>query len=35
VNPKLIKYAEWIVAILLSAAVLFVFFVRATHAGAL
>lgn len=34
-NPKLIKYAEWIVAILLSATVLFVFFVRATHAGAL
>jgi len=35
VNPKLIKYAEWIVAILLSATVLFVFFVRATHAGGL
>jgi len=35
VNPKLIKYAEWIIAILLSAAVLFVFFVRATHAGGL
>jgi len=35
VNPKLIKYAEWIIAILLSAAVLFVFFVRAAHAGGL
>lgn len=34
-NPKLIKYAEWIVAILLSATVLFVFFVRTTHAGGL
>jgi hypothetical protein len=35
VNPKLIKHAEWIVAILLSATVLFVLFVRATHAGPL
>jgi hypothetical protein len=35
VNPKLIKHAEWIVAILLSATVLFVFFVRTTHAGEL
>jgi len=35
VNPKLIKSAEWIVAILLSATVLFVFFIRATHAGGL
>jgi hypothetical protein len=35
VNPKLIKHAEWIVAVLVSATVLFVFFVRATHAGAL
>ena len=34
-NPKLIKQAEWMVAVLLSATVLFVFFVRATHAGAL
>lgn len=34
-NPKFIKHAEWIVAILLSATVLFVFFVRATHAGGL
>lgn len=34
-NPKLIKYAEWIVAVLLSAAVLFLLIVRATHAGAL
>ena len=34
-NPKLIKHAEWIVAILLSATVLFVFFVRTTHAGGL
>ena len=34
-NPKLIKYAEWIVAILLSTTVLFVLFVRATHAGPL
>ena len=34
-NPKFIKHAEWIVAVLLSATVLFVFFVRATHAGAL
>jgi len=35
VNPKVIRAAEWIVAILLSATVLFVFFVRATHAGGL
>jgi len=35
VNPKLIKYAERIIAILLSATVLFVLFVRAMHAGAL
>jgi hypothetical protein len=35
VNPKLIRYAEWIVAVFISATVLFVFFVRATHAGAL
>jgi hypothetical protein len=35
VNSRAIKIAEWIVAILLSGAVLFVFFVRATHAGAL
>jgi hypothetical protein len=35
VNPKLIKYAEWIVAILLSATVLFLLTVRATHAGGL
>lgn len=34
-NPKLIKYAEWIVAVLLSAAVLFLLIVRVTHAGAL
>ena len=34
-NPKVIRAAEWIVAILLSAALLFVFFVRATHAGGL
>ncbi len=34
-NPKLIKHTEWIVAVLLSATVLFVFFVRATHAGGL
>jgi hypothetical protein len=34
-NPKLIKHAEWIVAILVSATVLFFLFVRATHAGAL
>ena len=34
-NPKLIRYAERIVAILLSATVLVVFFVRATHAGGL
>jgi hypothetical protein len=35
VNSKLIRTAEWIVAILVSAMVLFVFFVRATHAGGL
>jgi hypothetical protein len=35
VNSKLIKVAEWIVAILISALVLFLLFVRATHAGAL
>jgi hypothetical protein len=35
VNPKLIKSAEWIVAMLLSALVLFLLVVRATHAGAL
>jgi hypothetical protein len=35
VNPKVIRTAEWIVAILLSATVLFVFFIRATHAGGL
>jgi len=35
VNLKLIKYAEWTVAILLSAAVLFLLMVRATNAGAL
>jgi len=34
-NPRLIKHAEWIVAILLSAEVLFFLFMRATHAGAL
>jgi hypothetical protein len=34
-NPKLIKHAEWIVAILVSATVLFFLFLRATHAGAL
>ena len=34
-NPKLIRYAERIVAILLSATLLFVFFVRVTHAGGL
>ena len=34
-NPKLIKYAEWAVAILLSALVLLLLFIRATHAGAL
>ena len=34
-DPKLIKHAEWIVAVLLSATVLFVCFVRATHAGPL
>jgi hypothetical protein len=35
VNPKFLKYCEWIVAILLSTVVLFFLFVRATHAGAL
>jgi hypothetical protein len=35
VNPKPIKAAESIVAILISALVLFLLFVRATHAGAL
>jgi len=35
VDPKLIKHAEWIVAVLLSATVLFVCIVRATHAGPL
>jgi hypothetical protein len=35
VKPKLIKHAEWLVAILLSALVLFLLLVRATHAGAL
>jgi hypothetical protein len=35
VNPKLIKSAEWIVALLISALVLLLLFVRATHAGAL
>ncbi|HST31078.1 MAG TPA: hypothetical protein VLK27_09605 [Chthoniobacterales bacterium] len=34
-NSKFIKYAEWTVAILLSLLVLFLLFVRATHAGAL
>ena len=34
-NPKLIKYAEWIVAILLSATVLFLLIVRSTHTGGL
>ena len=34
-NLKVIKIAEWSVAILLSALVLFLLFVRATHAGAL
>ena len=34
-NSKFIKYAEWTVAILLSALVLFLLFVRVTHAGAL
>ena len=34
-NPKILKTAEWIVAILLSALVLFLLFVRATHAGGL
>jgi hypothetical protein len=35
VNPKLIKYAEWLVAILVSATVLFLLIVRSTHAGGL
>jgi len=35
VNPKLLKRAEWTIAILVSATVLFVFFIRATHAGGL
>src|SRR6516162_5596535 len=35
VNPKILKYAEWSVAILLSALVLFLLGIRATHAGAL
>jgi hypothetical protein len=35
VNPKFLRYAEWTVAILISALVLFLFFVRATHAGGL
>ena len=35
VNSRLIKAAEWTVAILVSATVLFVFFTRATHAGGL
>jgi hypothetical protein len=35
VNPKSIKTAEWTVAILISALVLFLLIVRATHAGAL
>jgi len=35
VNPKFIKYAEWTMAVLISALVLFLLFVRATHAGAL
>ncbi|PYK84348.1 MAG: hypothetical protein DME41_03180 [Verrucomicrobia bacterium] len=34
-NPKLIRYAERIVAILLSATVLFLLIVRSTHAGGL
>lgn len=34
-NPKFIKHAEWTVAILLSATVLFLLLVRAMHAGAL
>ena len=34
-NPKLLKRAEWTIAILVSATVLFVFFIRATHAGGL
>jgi hypothetical protein len=35
VNPKILKYAEWSVAILLSALVLFLLGTRAAHAGAL
>ena len=34
-NPKFLKNAEWTMAIVLSALVLFLLFVRATHAGAL
>ena len=34
-NPKFLKNAEWIGAVLLSALVLFLLFVRAIHAGAL
>ena len=34
-NSKLIKSAEWLIAILISVLVLFLFFVRATHAGGL
>ena len=34
-NPKFIKYAEWTVALILSATVLVLLAVRATHAGAL
>jgi hypothetical protein len=35
VNPKFIKYADWTVAILISALALFLLAVRATHAGGL
>jgi hypothetical protein len=35
VNPKAIRSAEWLVAILVSALVLFLLFIRATHAGGL
>ena len=34
-SQKIIKVAEWAAAILVSATVLFVFYIRATHAGAL
>ena len=34
-TAKLLRIAEWIVAIVVSATVLFVFFIRATHAGGL